>query len=57
MNFLPVPMQVVSRCHVLIECAWKGEAEQDCCPYFTPIFTENGFCYSFNLGFNETDWP
>ncbi|KAJ1532259.1 hypothetical protein ONE63_000875 [Megalurothrips usitatus] len=49
--------EVVSRCHVLVECAWKGDMELDCCPFFTPIFTENGFCYTFNMRFNETEWP
>ena len=52
-----IVFEVVSRCHVLVECAWKGDAELNCCPYFRPIFTEHGFCYSFNLRFTETQWP
>ncbi|XP_034240067.1 sodium channel protein Nach-like [Thrips palmi] len=56
-NLKQIVYEVVSRCHVLVECAWKGDPELDCCPFFTPIFTENGFCYSFNLAFNETEWP
>ncbi|KAK3911908.1 Sodium channel protein Nach [Frankliniella fusca] len=48
---------VVSRCEVLVECAYKGELEIECCSYFTPIFTEHGFCFAFNLRFNETEWP
>ncbi|KAE8738754.1 hypothetical protein FOCC_FOCC015764 [Frankliniella occidentalis] len=52
-----VNRRVVSRCNVLLDCAYKGELDLDCCNFFSPIFTEHGFCYTFNLRFNETEWP
>ncbi|XP_034244838.1 sodium channel protein Nach-like [Thrips palmi] len=51
---------VFSQCHVFTQCAYKQSLEddaKDCCSFLHPIFTENGFCYSFNLNHTMKDMP
>lgn len=33
------------------------EGERDCCTLLFPVFTENGFCFAFNLNYTAHDWP
>ncbi|KAK4875187.1 hypothetical protein RN001_011609 [Aquatica leii] len=37
-------------------CLWKSE-DYDCCKGFYPVFTETGFCYSFNSRHYERKIP
>lgn len=40
--------KVAMKCEdLLYKCFFRGE-EIPCCEYFQPIYTERGFCYSFN---------
>lgn len=40
--------KVAMKCDDLFyACSYRGE-EISCCEYFTPLFSERGFCYSFN---------
>lgn len=41
---------------IFLECEFKAE-EYDCCYGFFPIFTENGYCYSFNSKHYEIKLP
>lgn len=53
-------MQLFSKCHAFIRCAYKeniDEEERDCCSMFYPVFTENGFCFAFNLNYTLNDCP
>jgi len=53
-----IALSVINRCHVLTDCDWKGEEfPGGCCPLFRPVFTENGFCYTFNSRFSENNIP
>jgi acid-sensing ion channel, other len=41
-------------CEDLLEiCKYKDE-EISCCDYFLPLYTEHGFCYSFNTRYYGT---
>lgn len=40
--------KVAMKCDDLFyACSYRGE-EIPCCDYFTPLYSERGFCYSFN---------
>ncbi|XP_071050746.1 sodium channel protein Nach [Onthophagus taurus] len=48
MDLRDFAMQFVKSCeNVFTECIWKSESYV-CCDGFFPIFTEIGFCYTFN---------
>ncbi|KAK9732285.1 Amiloride-sensitive sodium channel [Popillia japonica] len=42
--------------NVFDNCVWKSE-KYDCCEGFYPVFTETGFCYSFNSRHYERRTP
>ena len=49
-----------SRCHAFTRCAYKqsiDEEERECCSLLYPVFTENGFCFAFNLNYTANDCP
>ncbi|XP_025416588.1 sodium channel protein Nach-like isoform X2 [Sipha flava] len=49
--------KVVYHCEdLMFDCTFKGEP-YNCCSGFEPIFTEYGFCYSFNSRHVVLDWP
>ncbi|CAH2075249.1 unnamed protein product, partial [Iphiclides podalirius] len=48
---------IVQRCEsAFFDCEWKGDSEE-CCDLLAPVFTEMGFCYSFNSKHAERSWP
>ncbi|KAK5644500.1 hypothetical protein RI129_005800 [Pyrocoelia pectoralis] len=50
-------VELMSPCEKLFtQCQWKS-IDYDCCTSFLPIFTENGFCYSFNSRHYERKDP
>ncbi|XP_025197810.1 sodium channel protein Nach-like isoform X1 [Melanaphis sacchari] len=56
-KFKDLAYQVVYHCEdLLYDCTFKGEP-YNCCLGFEPVFTEYGFCYSFNTKHVELDWP
>lgn len=47
--------KVAMKCEDLFHsCLYRGE-EISCCDYFSPIYSERGFCYSFNARFISAD--
>ncbi|KAF5285681.1 hypothetical protein FQR65_LT13066 [Abscondita terminalis] len=53
-NFI---FEFLNPCHEIFEsCLWKNE-DYDCCKGFFPVFTETGFCYSFNSRHYEKKIP
>lgn len=59
-HFCPLPSQVFSSCEAFTECAYKqglDEGSRSCCEFLHPVFTENGFCYAFNLNHTISDMP
>uniref|UniRef100_A0A2S2QQS6 Sodium channel protein Nach n=1 Tax=Sipha flava TaxID=143950 RepID=A0A2S2QQS6_9HEMI len=56
-NFKDLAYKVVYHCEdLMFDCTFKGEP-YNCCSGFEPIFTEYGFCYSFNSRHVVLDWP
>ncbi|CAH2992146.1 unnamed protein product [Chilo suppressalis] len=50
-------LKIVRRCDELFyDCEFKGDSEE-CCDLLVPVFTEMGFCYSFNSRHAEKTWP
>ncbi|VVC41222.1 Hypothetical protein CINCED_3A010987 [Cinara cedri] len=55
--FKDIAYKVVFHCEdLLFDCTFKGEP-YNCCTEFVPVFTEYGFCYSFNSEYVIEDWP
>jgi acid-sensing ion channel, other len=47
-NIRELAFELGVKCEDLLEiCKYKDE-EISCCEYFSPIYSEHGFCYSFN---------
>ena len=53
-NLRHLAYKVGIKCEDLLEiCKYKDE-EISCCDYFNPIYSEHGFCYSFNARYYGT---
>lgn len=53
-NLRQLAFKVAIKCEDLLEiCKYKDE-EISCCDYFYPLYSEHGFCYSFNTRYYGT---
>lgn len=53
-NLRQLAFKVGIKCEELLEiCKYKDE-EISCCDYFYPLYSEHGFCYSFNARYYGT---
>ncbi|XP_044755808.1 sodium channel protein Nach-like [Coccinella septempunctata] len=54
-SFKKVMYSLMNKCEDVFEsCEWKSKP-YNCCEGFFPVFTESGFCYSFNSRHHETE--
>lgn len=54
-NLRQLTFKVAVKCQELFSmCKYKDE-EIPCCEYFHPVYTENGFCFSFNARYFGSD--
>ncbi|KAF6216174.1 hypothetical protein GE061_000514 [Apolygus lucorum] len=58
-DFRQLLYEVAVRCEdFLSDCVFKMERDGGkCCVFFSPTFTEKGYCYSFNSLYSENQWP
>ncbi|XP_045473290.1 sodium channel protein Nach-like [Harmonia axyridis] len=48
-----IMISMMNKCQDIFDsCEWKSKP-YDCCEGFFPVFTENGFCYTFNSRHHE----
>lgn len=53
-NLRQLAFKVAIKCEELLEiCKYKDE-EISCCDFFYPLYSEHGFCYSFNTRYYGT---
>jgi len=54
MTLRQLGFKVAIKCdEFLHHCKYRGEVI-NCCEFFEPIYSERGFCYSFNARYNST---
>lgn len=47
----------MNRCEEIFESCEFKSYNTNCCDYFLPVFTEKGFCYTFNSRHYEKKVP
>ena len=52
-----VAFELMNRCEEIFDSCEFKSYEIDCCSHFFPVFTETGFCYTFNSRHYEKKIP